>query len=233
MRRIRLTAAATLLVVLLLPQIAFAESETVVPVNTVEAVMETPFSFRFSDHALVASRRDPEDATIPDENTLLHENQLEAAYGNVSASMTFTNQIALESGSDRTKAFVLEKKRTTWKPGSFELTAGDAYQQLGRGIALATYRDPVFGLDTTIEGGHVHFKSDSWDVNAFAGRLNAYSIPVAVNPVSNPLVNRIATIAAAAAAFDTGLGRVGAHLASTRSVALCRWNVMMQPHGLV
>lgn len=183
--------------------------------GAIETSSPIPFVFRFSDHALVASRKDPEDPTIPDQNTILHENQLEAAYGQVAATLTYTNLIGLETDSERTKAFVLEKKRVVWKPGAFEITAGDAYQQLGRGIALATYRDPVFGLDTTIEGGHVRYKSDAWDVNAFAGRLNAYSVPVAVNPMSNPLLHRSANIAAVAASFDTGFGRLGGHVAST------------------
>jgi hypothetical protein len=185
------------------------------PENALEAAAPVPFVFRFSDHALVASSRDFEDATIPDQNTLLHENQLEAAYGALSTAITFTNQFALDGNSGETRPFRLEKKRVTWKPGAFELTAGDVYHQFGRGIALATYRDPVFGLDTTVEGGHLQYRGEKLDVTAFAGRLNAFSVPVAVNPVSNPLAGRSVTIVGAAASYDLGVGRLGFHAAST------------------
>jgi hypothetical protein len=56
-------------------------------------------------------------------------------------------------------------------PG-WEVTAGDAYAQFGRGLVLSMRKIDELGIDTTVRGGKVQFQSDPFAATLVAGLAN-------------------------------------------------------------
>lgn len=62
--------------------------------------------------------------------------------------------------------------------GALQITAGDAYRQLGRGILLSLRKEDEIGLDIALRGGQVALAGDQLDASAFAGRVNPVNIDI-------------------------------------------------------
>jgi hypothetical protein len=60
----------------------------------------------------------------------------------------------------------------TYKRPGFELTAGDAYVQFGRGLILSIRKVDELGVDTTLRGGRVVWQQDPVGVTLVAGIAN-------------------------------------------------------------
>jgi hypothetical protein len=60
----------------------------------------------------------------------------------------------------------------TYKRPGFELTAGDAYAQFGRGLILSVRKVDELGVDTTLRGGRLVFQRDIVGVTLVAGVAN-------------------------------------------------------------
>ncbi len=102
------------------------------------------------DSALYALR--PEDRTYPSRQ--LREN-------------------ALVDGTSRYRDSIYPAKLyAVFKVPGLEVTAGDAYAQLGRGLVLSLRKVDELGIDTTAFGGKVSFQKDPVGVMVIAGFLN-------------------------------------------------------------
>lgn len=66
----------------------------------------------------------------------------------------------------------VERLTVEYDFGDYQLTAGDFYQQLGRGIALSVRKVNELAIDTAIRGGKLQWSGDEHTLNAFAGRIN-------------------------------------------------------------
>lgn len=68
--------------------------------------------------------------------------------------------------------------------GDVELTVGDFYRQLGRGILLSLRKEDEIGVDIALRGGQAAYVGEVFDAAAFAGRTN----PVNLDNVSEDFV---------------------------------------------
>jgi len=142
-----------------------------------------------SGHTLVFSRKD-EDAAVANRNLMLHETSVRGGYYQYNLGADFSSQLPITKGADANKPFTLEKKYVTADWDHWELDLGDSHVELGKGLALSLYRDPVFGIDNTVEGANLRYSDDTVKVGAFVGRVNELKVPVAVNPVLNSTLER-------------------------------------------
>lgn len=72
----------------------------------------------------------------------------------------------------------LERLRAQYTLGNWKLTAGDFYQQLGRGIMLSLRKVDELGLDLAIRGGRATYSGDDFDISGFVGRVNPAQLDV-------------------------------------------------------
>jgi hypothetical protein len=70
----------------------------------------------------------------------------------------------------------VERLSVTWTPGPFTLTAGDFYQQVGRGLLLSLRKLNEAGVDVALRGGRAGFQSDKQSVLAFGGITNTVNL---------------------------------------------------------
>lgn len=70
----------------------------------------------------------------------------------------------------------VERLSATWAPGGFTLTAGDFYQQVGRGVLLSLRKLNEAGVDVALRGGRASFQSDRHSVTAFGGITNTVNL---------------------------------------------------------
>lgn len=66
----------------------------------------------------------------------------------------------------------LERITGTWDLGALQLTAGDYFRQLGRGIVLSLRKVDEVGLDLAIRGGQVEYRGDVVGASLFSGVVN-------------------------------------------------------------
>lgn len=144
-------------------------------------------SFSGSDHFIFSGAQDPNDPTSPRTNLLMNEAKLGAEYDLYSLGVSFTSRFTPDGDKSQNKAFTLEKKHLVAKTTNWEWQLGDSYQELGRGLALSLYRDPVFGIDTSLEGLSARYQGSAIDATVFGGRLNYWRSPVAINPAETTL----------------------------------------------
>ena len=138
------------------------------------------------DHFLFSNRQDP--AQSDRTNALQHEDKVTLESERTTAGVQFSNQFA--GPAEQTRPLVLEKKYLQAKGEGWRLRAGDSPVELGRGISLALYEDPVFGISNTVEGVKAEATFSSGEGVVFGGRLNSLQSPVALNPQENPLKNQ-------------------------------------------
>lgn len=141
-------------------------------------------------HTLVFSRHDQQDATAPHQDVMLQDTTVRSGYRQYGLGVEFTSQLPFTGQSGSNKPFTLEKKYVTADWDKWKLDLGDSHLELGKGLALSLYRDPVFGIDNTIEGASARYSSNGTKAGFFAGRINALRVPVALNPATNSLLDR-------------------------------------------
>jgi hypothetical protein len=154
-------------------------------------------SFSAAGHTLVFSREDEIDPSAPSQNLMLHETTLRSGYRQYGLGVEFTSQLPFTKISGEHKPFNLEKKYATADWEKWKLVLGDNHVELGKGLALSLYRDAVFGIDNTLEGATVAYSGSGLRATAFGGRVNALRVPIALNPVGNPLLDRQVLMAGA------------------------------------
>jgi hypothetical protein len=171
------------------------------------------FAITATDHALVSNRRNPSDPNTPAANLLIHEDFIRAEYDVYSSTLQFTNQIPFSPGMEAMKKpFNFEKASLNAEWSQWDLKLGDSHPEIGKGIALSLYRDDVFGIDNTLQGGFVRYHPRGFEASAMGGRLNALRAPVALNPLPNPLLRRDMLVGAATAKVNvTEQGKLGVH----------------------
>lgn len=157
-----------------------------------ESLEESTADFETSgnDQLLMLSRKDNADSSIPPTNQLLHEMKILAQYGNYSAAVDWTNQMAFASSNLRNKPFVLEKATALANWGNWEAKAGDTHEEFGRGIALSLYRDDVFGVDDTVQGAQLRYHTPDAEALVFGGRVHSLTTAVALNPLASLVLSR-------------------------------------------
>ncbi len=160
-------------------------------------VEASPFRISTQGHGMFLNSTDNEDSLARAAYNLLHENKVSAEFKDVQADLTFTNRWNPNGNKENNSFFTVEKKTLShaWSDGKVE--AGDSHQELGRGIALSLYRDSAFGVDNTLEGVALKQSLGQVKVSALAGRINSLNNPVALNPITNPLLNRNVWLAGA------------------------------------
>ncbi|OGQ90202.1 MAG: hypothetical protein A2289_03730 [Deltaproteobacteria bacterium RIFOXYA12_FULL_58_15] len=66
----------------------------------------------------------------------------------------------------------LERITVGYRIKDLEITGGDFYRQLGRGLALSIRKQDEIGLDVALRGGELRYESDWHQATAFAGYVN-------------------------------------------------------------
>lgn len=164
----------------------------------IEEKTSWPFSWSVTDHALVTSAKDPGDPTLPAANVLSHQTTLGAELGNFSTSVAVSNRLSQTNDPVLNQPFLLDKKTLSGSWENLEFKLGDSHQEFGRGIALALFSNPAFGVDNTLEGGSVKIRNSLLEVSAFKGKVNALKAPVAINPVDTLMEGREVRLAGGA-----------------------------------
>ena len=81
---------------------------------------------------------------------------------------------------------VLERINVAYRRDNFTITAGDYFQQLGRGIILAIRKVDEAGLDISLQGGQIEYRGDNHRLTLFAGRVN----PANLDSINRQYVRR-------------------------------------------
>lgn len=204
--------------------------------TTLEEKVSVPVSVSGSMHFLFSNQKDEFDATLPATNILRHEGQVRAEVGPFLGEMTFNNKFHIrpveETANDD---FFVEKKTVTGNFGAVQVVVGDSYQELGRGVALSLNRNLPFGLDNTLEGISVKYRPKAADLQAFGGRVNVWDVPLALNPVENPLSDREMLLAGGSGTLDvTPATKFGVHgfYALTRDLEKTRYDRSFRTLGM-
>jgi hypothetical protein len=155
-------------------------SLTLFAAEIVEESSSWPFTWTITDHSLVTSAKDPGDPTLPASNVLAHQTVLGAELGSFSTSLAFSNRFSQTGDPSQNKPILLDKKTLSGEWENWEIRLGDSHQEFGRGIALALFNNPVFGVDNTLEGGSLKYRDSVIEVSAFGGKVNALQAPVAI-----------------------------------------------------
>lgn len=66
----------------------------------------------------------------------------------------------------------LERVSAAYRVGTIDLEGGDLYRQLGRGLVLAVRKLDEVGVDTTIRGGQLRWRSGAFSAALFGGQAN-------------------------------------------------------------
>lgn len=150
-------------------------------------------------------------------SVLRSETHLGAEAGRFNLGTILSNRFAIQSdGSD--VPLYLEKIHATYESDQWQFTVGDSHLELGRGIALALFRDDTFGIDNTLQGGAVKFAPDGWEFHASAGRIRTLRTPVTLLPFQNPLYQRQVFAAAGAVKRRWSETQLGAHYLLTQNL---------------
>ena len=184
-----------------------------------EEASPSSFFWSVSDHALVSSAKDPAEPETPAKNVFSHQTSVGVGYENISTEVLFTNRFSQTRDPLVDQPFLLDKKSLVGDFENWEFRIGDSHQELGRGIALALFNNPAFGVDNTLEGGSLKYRDDFVEVSAFGGRVNALQAPVAINPIDTLMSSREVKIAGGALSGHFGSqvkGTAHYHLTSSQ-----------------
>lgn len=202
---------------------------------TLEETVGPSLHISASSHTLFSNQKDEFDPNLSATNTLRHEGNVRAQFGKFQGELTFNNRFLISSPESDTDPFAvlkqdyiqIEKKALAATFGDFQVTLGDSYQELGRGIALSLNRNAPFGLDNTLEGVSLKYRPRGTDLMAFAGRINTWDLPLAVNAVDNPLIDREMVLGGGSANLNLGeSAKFGVHgfYALTRPLEKTRYD---------
>lgn len=188
------------------------------------------FGINASNHTLFTNAPDLVDPG-QSPSVIRSETHLRAETGRFSLGTILSNRFALQNdGSD--VPLYLEKIHLTFETEQWQLTAGDTHLELGRGIALALFRDDTFGIDNTLQGASVKFAPEGWEFQATAGRIRTLRTPVTLLPFQNPLFERQVFAAAGVVKRRWSETQLGAHYLLTQNypddaaVADKRWHTV-------
>ena len=78
----------------------------------------------------------------------------------------------------------LERITLQYRFGDWQITGGDFFRQLGRGIVLSIRKQNEAGVDLSIRGGEISFEGEAHRVSLFGGEVN----PTNLDPVSQKFV---------------------------------------------
>ncbi len=163
-----------------------------------------------SNHSLLTSTNlNQEDGASP--QLLRSETALRAEYGKFTFGTSFSNRVSLTQTDGLNSPIALEKKSITFESDEWKVVAGDSHQEIGRGIALSLFRDDTFGIDNTLEGLSVKFTPENWEAFAFGGRVHSFLNPVALLPMTNPLIARQVFLFGGGLKRKFGKAAVGMH----------------------
>ncbi len=150
---------------------------------SVNAIASVTFST--TDHIVFNSEK-------TENASLMHEMEINSFTSAFNFSVSFVNKLEKTNSAP----FFLEKKHASYENKSFRISLGDTHEELGRGIALSLFSNPVFGIDNTIEGFSFHYFGKKIKAKAFGGALNSLDYPVSIYSEENPLINRTVFLAA-------------------------------------
>lgn len=183
------------------PRTLFALGVLLTPHLDLPAAEVTAKSHAIFNHAKEEAERS---------NLLMHEARVGLQWKNLSGGIEISNRLNVDKPNESTQPLVLEKKNLTldWSYWKFQL--GDSHQELGKGIALSLYQNPVFGIDNTLEGGSADLGIDNFRMSFFGGRINDLDSPVALYPQTTSLKNNEMWLAGISTgntfeSFDTSL----------------------------
>lgn len=173
-------------------------------------------SVNVKEHLVFSNAKDPVDKSLPPTTLFLHEVTLSTEYREYAAVIQFANRYTPDGKKNINKPLVLEKKAISAGGEEWELHLGDSHHEFGRGIALSLYRDPVFGIDNTLEGISTKYHSASlaapFEASLLAGRVNSLVAPVAIHPVPQNLKGRTVWLTAGSVSVKPGFDiKLGGH----------------------
>lgn len=166
------------------------------------------WAFNASNHTLFTSTKNLENEDASPQ-LLRSETHLRAESGRYSLGTILSNRFAVVKPDSGDVPLFLEKKFLTFDTEHWQLTLGDSHHEIGRGIALALFRDETFGIDYTVEGGAAKYAPEGWEFRSFGGRVRTLQVPVALIPFQSPLLDReiwLATLTAKRKWKETQLG---------------------------
>jgi hypothetical protein len=132
-----------------------------------------------TDTLQVEYRGDNRNSTDIDDNygTVINRLNVTGNAGNIASAVRVDSFgfVGADDDAYRTQAR-LERFNLRYRVGDFEFEFGDSYQQLGRGILLSLRKVDEAGLDISLQGGSVMYRSDIQEIQLFAGRANATNL---------------------------------------------------------
>ena len=165
-----------------------------------------------SNHLIFSSANNDVDKSLPPVKSFLNEGKARAEFGNWSGDLHFTNSYLPQNNPKTNRLIQLEKKSLRYESKNWQVIVGDSHEELGRGIALSLYSEPVFGIDNTLEGALVKYRPENLEVSLWGGRINTLVNPVAINPVDMRMKDRNVLMASGSLGYKlSGNNRLGGH----------------------
>ncbi len=141
----------------------------------------------FKDHSIIENSNDVEDATVPPLQMVMHESFFHLDRIPLALDVHTTNQVAMAGQSPGEYPFIVSKASGSYESSSLSVVTGDSHLTLGKGIALALYRDPQLGFDNTLLGVTSQIHRDGVESLFFGGQIHPLLAPVALQPQNTPL----------------------------------------------
>lgn len=129
--------------------------------------------------AIVEVRADNHNASAQDDNyqVFIDRLNLSGNAGDITAGLRLDTIGFINQESDNFRSLVrLERINVDYDRGDWTLTAGDFYQQLGRGIVLAVRKVDEAALDISLRGGRIEYGGGDHRAMVLAGTTNSANI---------------------------------------------------------
>ncbi len=174
------------------------------------------FGFNISNHTLFTSTQNLESENLSPQQ-IRSETHVRAESGRYSLGVILSNRLAVARNDGADVPVYLEKKYIAFDTDHWQVVAGDSHHEIGRGIALALFRDETFGIDYTVEGGAVKYSTDHVEFKTMGGRVRTLMNPVTLIPFQSPLFNREIWVGSASAKYKWKETQLGAHYLITQN----------------
>lgn len=196
----------------LLSSFGFSATET----GSLTDSLSNKFRVSASDHLIFSNAKNDVDPTAPPTQLLMNEGKVRAEWGEFNGDIHFTNRYQPNPNAKAAPTIALEKKSLRYESKDWQLILGDSHQELGRGIALSLYSEPVFGIDNTLEGAVAKYRPENLEMTFWGGRVNVLNDPVAINPVDMRMKDRNVLMASGALSYKLSAdSRLGSHYLMT------------------
>lgn len=129
--------------------------------------------------AVVEIRSDNHNRLSEDDNyqVFIDRLNLSGNAGDITTGLRLDTVVFANQPDESFRSFVrLERLNVDYERGDWTLTAGDFYQQLGRGIVLAIRKVDEAALDISLRGGRVEYGGDNHRAMLLAGTTNTANI---------------------------------------------------------